>query len=118
MSGTNSLEIVRGDDTAIEVTFTDKATGDPIDLTGSTVMFTVRADRDDTDDENAIIKVDVTVHTDPTAGQTVINMTHEDTAVQTGNFFYDVQYVDTANKVQTLVIGEVAIVQDVTKRIT
>lgn len=112
----NTLQIVRGDDEAITVTVTDKDTGDAINITGYTIMFTVRSDVDATDDTTALIKKDVTTHTTPAEGITTINLTHEDTAVAAGNYRYDVQYKDTQNKIKTILIGDIEILQDVTKR--
>lgn len=116
MSSTTDIQIVRGDDEAIELEFTDELTSAAVDLTGSTIMFTVRASKSDTDDDNALIQKDVTTHSDPTSGKTTINLLKTDTDVATGDYYYDVQYVDTENKVKTLVIGKISIVQDVTKR--
>jgi len=112
----NNIELVRGDDEAIELEFVDATTNNPVDLTDCAVMFTVRADKADANDDNALIKKDVYTHTDPTNGKTTINLLHTDTDVTPGNYSYDVQYVDTENKVKTLVIGECTVVQDVTKR--
>lgn len=116
MSSNTDFEIVRGDDEAIELEFTDSITNTPVDITDCAVMFTVRADKADTNDDNALIKKDVYTHTDAANGKTTVNLLHTDTAVEPGNYFYDVQYVDTEGKVKTLVIGNIAIVQDVTKR--
>lgn len=116
MSTETDIEIVRGDDEAIELEFTDAENNTAIDLTDCAIMFTVRANKNDTDDDTALIKKDVYTHTDPTNGKTTINLLHTDTAVASGTYSYDVQYVDTEGKVKTLVIGSIAILQDVTKR--
>jgi hypothetical protein len=116
MSSSTDIQIVRGDDEAIELEFTNEVDNTPVNLTDCAIMFTVRASKGDTNDDNALIKKDVYSHTDPTAGKTTINLLKTDTAVTTGDYFYDVQYVDTENKVKTLVIGKLSIVQDVTKR--
>ncbi len=116
MSSATDIQIIRGDDEAITLEFTDEITAAPIDLTNCAIMFTVRANKQDTNDDTALIKKDVYIHTDPIAGKSTINLLSTDTNVATGNYFYDVQYVDTANKVKTLVIGNVEIIQDVTKR--
>ena len=116
MSVNADIEIVRGDDEAIELEFVNESDNTPVNLTGSTVMFTVRTNTDDTSDDNAIIKKDVLTHSDPTHGKTTINLLHTETAVQAGNYKYDVQYKDTDGKIKTLLIGDIAIVQDVTKR--
>ena len=116
MSSNTDIEIVRGDDEAIELEFTDAETSTTVDLTDCAIMFTVRANKSETNDDTALIKKDVYAHTDAPAGKTTINLLHTDTAVAPGNYSYDVQYVDTEGKVKTLVIGNIAILQDVTKR--
>jgi hypothetical protein len=116
MSVNTDIEIVRGDDEAIELEFTNEADNSAVDLTDTTVMFTVRTNTDETDDENAIIKKDVVTHSDPTNGKTTISLLHTETDVQAGNYKYDVQYKDAAGKIKTLLIGNISILQDVTKR--
>lgn len=116
MNDSAKIELVRGDDEAIELEFLNEADNTPIDLTGSTVMFTVRANKDEADDTNALIKKDVTSHIDPTHGKTVVELSHTETTVAVGNYNYDLQIKDTAGKIKTIVIAEASIIQDVTKR--
>lgn len=112
----NDFEIVRGDNENIEVTFTDNDTNLPINITGYTVYFTVNMTKDSIDDEDAVIKKDITDHTDPTNGKTLIQLTSTDTAIAIGKYHYDVQYKDENNQIKTVVIGNINIIQDVTKR--
>ena len=51
--------------------------GTPIDLTGSTVFFVIKAREDD---EDELVYKKITSHTDADAGLTRISLTEEDTA--------------------------------------
>lgn len=107
------LELVRGDDDAFEFTFSDELGA--IDITDWTVFFTVRSDNNEEDDTNAIIKKVITEHTDPEHGKTEIQITEEDSNQPIDSYYYDIQIKDDSNKIKTVVIGNIFIVQDVTK---
>jgi hypothetical protein len=91
MAKKEDIEIKRGTTLPITVTITD-ANGAPVDLTGATVYFTAKTAESDTDatDNNAAIKVDVTEHSDPTAGETEIVLTADDTTVNPASYHYDI----------------------------
>lgn len=95
------LKITRGDDKSIAITF---PTG--TDLTGCTVFFTVKPETEvnatDPSDANAVIKAQTSSHTNPTAGQTVITLTHTDTgAAAPGDYVYDIQLKDSGGNITT-----------------
>lgn len=110
----NTIEIVRRDDAVIALTFTDE-NGDAINLSGSTVFFTVKESLEDTDDE-AIIEKEVSVHSDPTAGETEITLDTTDTNVEPGTYFYDLQLKNSGNKIVSTIYDKLRIIQDVTIR--
>lgn len=118
-----SDRLVRGDDEPIELKFTDKDNDNlPLDITGYTVMYTIKKDPADAD-ADAILALDVTEHTNPTQGVTVIEVTDNDwntgykgDPVPSGQYYFDIQYVDTSGKPKTVVIGTVLVIQDVTRR--
>lgn len=113
------LEVIRGDSKVLTITFTDEA-GDALDLTGSTVFFTVKAqaDIDDSDDTNAVISETVTSFDDPTTGVAVVNIDSADTAVldQETQYYYDLQVKDASAKIASTRRGQFKIIQDVTRR--
>lgn len=111
------LELVRGDDETIEITFTDE-NGAPINITGYTVMFTLRANINKTSDTDALLQKNVTSHTNAVGGISAIGLSNSDTNITPGEYYYDVQYKDTSNKIKTVVIGTCTVIQDVTKRTT
>lgn len=87
----SKLKIDRG--TRYVITFNYERDGAAADLTGATVRFTVKSVESDTssDDSTALIKKDVTSHTDPTAGQTEISLSPTDTQVDPGDYYYDIK---------------------------
>lgn len=82
MTITQKIQVVRGDDHTIAVTFKDE-NGNPIDITGATVYFTIKRinDINDSNDTNAIVAKEVTSHTDASAGETEIVLTGSDLSV-------------------------------------
>lgn len=110
------ITIIRGDTTSIDFTLTDGGT--PVDLTGSTVFFTAKpALTNDVSDNTAVISVEVTSHTDPTAGETSIPLTASDTDVTPGEYYYDIQIKDATTNIISIEPRLLEIVADVTRRI-
>lgn len=113
-----NLTIIRGDTTNITLTLTDQD-GDPIDLTGATVFFTAKPDFDnDVTDADAVITKEVSSHTDPTNGITVIPLTASDTDITPGIYHYDVQVKDTGGSIFSLPARQLKVIEDVTRRTT
>lgn len=110
----SNLNLIRRDDVDLDITFTDKD-GEPINLTGCTVYFTMKKKKTDLDDD-AIIAVEVTAHSDPTAGETRVSLTNVQTDVTPRYYFYDVQIKDTDDKIISSSVGQIRILQDVTIR--
>ena len=110
----NTLEIIRGDDETITVTFKDAA-GTVINITGYTVYFTVKSNLNMTD-ADAEIKKDITNHSDPTHGKTQIDLTSTDTAIASGVYYWDLQLKNSQGEISSTEKGEFKIVQDVTTR--
>lgn len=88
----------------INLTFTG------VDLTGATVYFTIKPAYDaDQTDGAAIIKKDVTSHTDPVNGKTVVVLTPTDTSVTPGNYGYDIKLKKSTGEESTVSLGNVTI---------
>jgi len=92
----DDLDIYEGEDKVWTVTITDSA-GDPIDITGYTFLFTVKRKLNDSDG-NALIRKEITSHSDPTNGITEITLVSADTNDKSGNFFYDYQWLSDSNQ--------------------
>ena len=109
------MRLIRGDDKTYTVTFLD-SDGVAIDITGYTVFFTVKANLTDSDD-NAIIKKDITSHSDPTNGQTELSFAASDTdGVEEGTYYFDLQLKDTGGLIKSTKRQYFYIDQDITLR--
>jgi len=90
MSECKNLTIFKKDTKTYELKF--KKNGAGIDITDWTIYFTVKEKMEDSDLE-AIIKKDISAHSDPSNGVTTISLTSEDTDY-TGNYYYSIDYKD------------------------
>lgn len=113
------LEIIRGDSETI--TFIISEDGEPVDLTDATVFFTVKpsisddAETDD-DDASAVIEKEVTSHSDPTEGETLIELSNTDTDIDAGEYYYDIQVKRDDDTIVSIKRRKLTIVPDVTRR--
>jgi hypothetical protein len=109
-----NITLIRGDSTSITFTLTENNT--PVDLTGSTVFFTAKpALTNDISDNTAVISVEVTSHTDPENGETVIPLTSSDTDVTPGDYYYDIQ-VKNGSSITSIKYQLLEVIADVTRR--
>ena len=107
-------DIFRGDDYPIPLEF--RRNGIVENITGWKVYFTVKYHDTDSDDD-AVIKCDVTEHTDPTNGKTLIFLTNGETGgLVPGKYVFDIQIKKADGTVKTIMKGKVKVIQDVTKR--
>jgi len=111
----SKIEIIRGDDVAINATFKDDS-GVAINITGYTVFFTVKDNYTSTDDTAALISKTVTSHTFPLLGQTSITISNTETNLPETDYYYDFQLKDTSNKIASTQRGIFSITWDVTRR--
>lgn len=109
------LKIIRRDDATLNVTFKNKTTNVPIDITGSKVYFTVKRRYLDTDAHALVVK-ETTSHSDPTNGKTSIVLNQVDTDQAEGSYYYDFQIKDAANRITSTLRGVFTIVNDITIR--
>jgi hypothetical protein len=84
------------------------------DITGWTVYFTCKENMADIDD-NAKIKKDITIHSDPTNGKTLIELTASDTNL-IGSYHYDIKYKDDEDNTGILYRGRINFSKPVTIR--
>ena len=112
----NELSIFRGDTESIIVTIEDNS-GGTVNITGYTFYFTVKENESD-GDGSALILRNVTSHTDPVNGQTVISLPAGSTSIAIGKWFYDIQMKDVAGNITTLLKGDFVVKKDVSVRTT
>lgn len=105
------ITLIRGDNSSINFTL------EGVDLTGATVFFTAKsAIDDDATDSSAAIAVEVTDHTNPEAGETVIPLTSSDTDVTPGQYFYDIQVKKGDNTITSIRYRKLEVIADITRR--
>lgn len=86
------IKRVKGDNYPLQVQIMQPSSAagelEPMNLTGTTVKFTVKRNFQDPD-ANALIKVDTTSHTDPTNGVTEFDFSSSNMNIK-GEYYYDV----------------------------
>lgn len=88
-----AMRIKRGNPYQASITLTG-LDGQPVNLTGLTVLFTVRSLTDKAlDDTAALIKQAITDHYDPGNGRTYLNLSAEQTAIPEGTYVGDIRAV-------------------------
>lgn len=106
----SDIFLIRGDSASITFTISG------LDLTGTTVFFTAKpALVDDSGDSTAVITKEVTVHSNPTAGVTIIELDSTDTDVTPGTYYYDVQIKD-GSTITSIPARKLTVYADVTRR--
>lgn len=118
------LTINRG--TTYSITYQHFINGVSASLVGATVYFTVKSAENDTSslDATAIIKKDVTSHTDPTHGITTITLDPSATSyvngtsnyINPGRYYYDIKVKDATGNIYLTEKGRVNIAGSSTNR--
>jgi len=112
--------VIRGDSENFTITFTD-SDGNGVDITGWTVWFTVRDSIPSTsvvDDTDAIISIKNTTHTNPTGGQTLIEISDTDNDIDPKTYYYDIQYKKLDGSVKSIGHRKYIIHEDITRGTT
>jgi hypothetical protein len=109
--------LVRGDDWTLKLVLTSD--GSALDISGYTYWFTLKENADDADP--GALQVTATPDTtgNPSeASQGIIYIKASKTltnSLEAKTYNYDVQQVDDSSSVQTLLIGKVKVVKDITR---
>lgn len=105
--------LVRGDDWTIKLVITSG--GSPVDITGYTYFMTLKSNIEEPDPGDVQVTASST-GADATAGILYINFTNAQTdTLQSQSYYYDIQQRDDTGAIQTLFIGKVKVVKDVTR---
>lgn len=107
-----NFKLIRGDDQPFSLKF--KEGGVVKNITGWTIFFTLKKNKDDSDDD-AIIKKTVSP-TNPTEGEAEFSITDEETDDLQGIYYYDVQTKNASGDIKTVMIGTMSFEQDITRR--
>ena len=114
MSDTRRMDVIKRDDTDFELTFKD-VDGNPIDITGATVFFTVKINKTDADDD-AVITKEIDDFEEPETGVALLSLTKDDTDIPVKAYYFDVQLKDSQEKIMSSYAGRFIVLQDVTIR--
>jgi hypothetical protein len=107
--------IYRGDNNTYTLSFKDNK-GEPIPITGWKIYFTMKRELSHSDDE-ADIKINVIDHDDGENGITSIRLSNGQTdKLIPDMYFYDIQVKKLDNTILTLIVGEIEVKADVTRR--
>lgn len=108
-------DVIRGDTRQVNCTFLDTDGVTPINLTGGTAYFTVNEDSDPANDGTAVIQKTATSFTDATNGEHTFTLTHDDTNIDAGEYWYDVQFVDSNGAYVSSYRGKFTVMSDITR---
>jgi len=105
------ITVIRGSSTIIPLELLQDEL--PIDLTGASLVFTVKNKYDDSDDD-AEFQIIETIHTDPVNGLSAIEIEPSDTEnLNVKTFYYDLDYTPAGEDVITILRGKFIVVYDV-----
>ena len=91
---------IKGTDNSIKITFTENDV--PVNITGYTILFTVKKQCDiNKDDDFALIKKTITTHSDPTHGESTLILSSTDTDIDEGNYYWDLRSIKDGVITQT-----------------
>ncbi|OSM07661.1 hypothetical protein [Magnetofaba australis] len=120
-TASNLAPFYRGDTKSFNLTFRD-ANGDPIDLSGHELWFTMKREIGDADDAAVLQKRIVFLpNAESAAGNGVLILDSSETsAIDPGTYYFDMQKVIPENPplVTTLMSGRVSVLPDVTQRVS
>lgn len=103
------IKINRG--TTRTMAFEYRRDGEPRSLVGATLRFTVKATEwdSDADDSTALIRKDITEHTDAAAGESEIILTPADTDVTPGKYYWDIRVEESTGEIYKVAEGRLKV---------
>jgi len=114
--GKTISNVIRGDTRTVNLTFLASDGSTAIDLTGGTVYFTVQNSTDPTNDTTALMfQKTATSFTSATTGKHTFTLTHADTDIAAGTYWYDAQFVDSTGSYLSSYRGKFVVQSDTTR---
>jgi hypothetical protein len=107
--------VIRGDTRPVNLTFLEDDGTTPVVLTGGTVYFTVNSSSDPTDDTGVAFQKTATSFTSATTGQHTFTLTHDDTDITPGTYWYDAQFKDAVDNYLSSYKGQFIVISDITR---
>ena len=106
--------LVRGDDWSLKLTIT--SSGNAVDINGYTYYWTLKENVDDSDSAAAVQVTISPTGASASAGEVTLTASAATTTQITPQTYnYDVQQVNDSGVVQTLLLGKVKVVKDITR---
>lgn len=113
--GKTISNVIRGDTRTINLTFLESDGSTAINLTGGTVYFTVNSSSDPLDDTGVAFQKTATSFTSASTGQHTFTLTHADTNITPGTYWYDAQFVDSSGNYLSSYRGKFVVQSDTTR---
>jgi hypothetical protein len=107
--------VIRGDTRQINLTFLQSDGTTPVNLAGGTCYFTINADADPSADTSAVLQKTATSFTSESTGQHTFTLTHADTDITPGTYWYDAQFVDAVGNYLSSYRGRFIVQSDTTR---
>ncbi len=113
---------IRGDNRTINLTFLQSDGVTPINITGGTVYFSVNASSDPANDTSAAIELNTPggtlagasdTFTNSLKGQQQVILSHAQTNISAGNYWYDAQFVDSMGNYLSSYRGQFIVQSDI-----
>jgi hypothetical protein len=113
--GKTISNVIRGDTRTINLTFLEADGSTPINLAGGTAYFTVNSSSDPSDDTSAAIQKTATSFTSASTGQHTFTLSHTDTNIAPGTYWYDAEFVDSLGSYLSAYRGKFIVQSDTTR---
>lgn len=113
--GKTISNVIRGDSRTINLTFLQSNGSTAVNLAGGTVYFTVNSSSDPTDDTSKAIQKTATSFTSASTGQHTFTLSHSDTNITPGTYWYDAQFVDSVGTYLSSYRGKFIVQSDTTR---
>lgn len=117
--------VIRGDTRTVNLTFLQSDQKTPVDLTDGTVYFSVNSSNDPSNDASAAIEFntpggtnagETDTFTNSALGQQQIILTHDQTNIAAGNYWYDAQFVDVDGNYLSSYRGQFIVQSDIERQ--
>jgi hypothetical protein len=108
-------DVIRGDTRRVSCTFYDEDNTTALNLAGGTVYFTVNSSSDPSTDVGATIQKTATSFTDAANGNHIFTLTHSDTNIAAGDYWYDSSFIDSTGAYTSTYRGTFSVQSDITR---
>lgn len=107
--------VIRGDTRQVACTFLQSDGSTPVNLAGGTAYFTVNESDNPSSDAAATIQKTATSFTSASTGEHTFTLSHSDTNIDPGTYWYDVQFVDAVGNYLSSYRGKFIVQSDTTR---